>query len=934
MFKMQQIFIGLLLGTLWSCGQDPLKNIPVEMQEGVLKTGFQHFSNFNDILVDKLLKVDLAGRNDLTMEFSEGVLKSYNIKFRLLNQFSSKYELIIKGNPFEKLPGSQWNYDSNKQEGTLTWRPSETFTLYEKYVKTLMTLPIQIKKRGAPNKGSLFMVHRNFTAIINKKYTPPKIYRIATSYNSYVNLSDDKWYRDYQLGGLNLNFYDSLYVGDEKRIKAPDNFIFYILDIFKSFNSISELKDEKWFAMGIGEDFDYFKLTDKLGRKVSIELALFIKEPYYHEVKKTIAGGACISESPDFLNSSVCLAPFTDLSFVDLSKELYVKHYNIPSHIQKDRLYYKIESQTLCGVYHKISSAFIIHKQKKWNWEKSCYLSWSKLNSEKGLNLEALGSNNYAVTENTEIYLFKEDSFEQMDKSAWPVHFYKLPEHIKWQLGGQQPIPFPLYSASPILPISLSREFKGTNLSIYFRDNNYSTPVYTIFDEENEYLIQNMPFTWTLTKVNSDVKNIWKRLYHIKLTDLLEKDKYTQLYQFRLNLKPVSADITGSAVKLNFNILPAVKANYIELFNPENFKISNQAKQSDGLQEWISSEISIETQIKQEFMFPDNFTENVLTAYPFLDGHKNLEDIIVVEKNDPHSNYACHVKEGKPFYESACECSEFVYYEKTLSNSEEEKEESNDKQNKNKPVYMESICSYKSILRLNTKRLNAGHQIISAYWRYNYSVDTALSVRNISANGASHSGQLLSVDREYLNRYSLANNPESKFNLHIFFNLKPEINCFSNVDSTQKTCQIRYYLDETSDNADLSEDKLFFSEQGVQANVACLVSEESGDVSSKLSDDSEEMSLSSLEEDGGPEAQDCICQGLKFVKEDEKYVSRGWGGYMTDEASFLELNCFMDKTKKGFIDLSLKTRNPYIYFLDPEVNDNIKSTVFKRLNIE
>ena len=963
MFKIKWIFLCFLLGILSSCGQDPLKGFPADIQEGVLKTGFQHFGNFNEIVVDKLIKVDVIGKNDLTMEFYEGVAQSYNIKFRLLNHFNSKYELIIKGNPFEELKGSQWSYDSKKQRGVLKWRPSETFTWEKPYTKVSLPLSIQLKKRGRPNKGSIITANREFTAIVNKSYTTPKFYRIKMEHDSYINLSDGQWYRDHLLSSLDLSFYDSVYVGEKKRLKVEDNFIFYTLEVYLNLNSMSDYSDpgweampesenEKWEAIGLGRDFDMVDLTDKRGESVPIELALFLEEPYYHAVEKITAGESCITEKTDFLNRALCLAPLTELSAVSLSAELYVKHYNISPQIQRNQLYYKVvNSQTLCGIYHKISSDFLIHQQKKWNLQKNCYLSLDKLNTKNIPNLDKtldrLKLKNIPITERTDIYVFKEShGFELVDKSQWELSFYKLPEHVKWQLGGQQAV------SSPILPVNLMRVKTPSSLIIYLKDYNYAETPYFIFEEkEYQTLPQNMPIKWVLQSVKPFNKQEWERFYNLKLINWPEKEKYTKLYDFPFSLRPVSAGIVGEAVKLEFNVLPSVQVNHIESFSPtENFKISTHIKQSDGLEEWVGADISIETQVREEYVFPGSFKENIEKALPSANNLKSLRDLLEVKNHQPSSFHACFKRKEGPFRENSCECSEFVFHEPTFSN--EMKEESgevsgewNDKQQKNKPIYMDSICSYKSRLELSNTQINVDNQIISAYWKWDYSVDSLVALKNLSADGKSYSTQALSVDKKYVSEYPLANelfedNHKKRFSLHLFFNLKPEINCFNEMNSSNKICRIRYRLDKTPDFFDLTrfnKDKYFFSNQGVQADIACLTRD-----SKKANDDFERGNEMAMNLFGKTETSDsCVCEGPQFVTESKqvgKAVSGGTGKNsvreVIDTVSFLEVKCSMDRRQKGFVELALQTNSPYIYFLDPEVEDNIKSTVFKRLNIE
>ena len=931
MFKLKPIFLYVFLGTLWSCGQDPLKDFPQEMKEGVLKTGFHHFANFEDALIEKLLKVDVVGRNDLTMDFSEGIEKSYTLKFRLLNDFSTKYEIVLSENPFSGLENSKWTYDFEKQIGVLKWKPSETFTLYQQYVQQSIPLSIKIKKRGYPKKDHVFTVNRNFSVYVNKRYTAPKIYRVKMPHDSYVNLTDGKWYRDYLLEDLNLNFFDELYLGEKIKteFKDRDNFIFYMFDLYTYLGSVSDLTQEEKDKIGFFKTFDYFILKDKTGEEVSVELLPFINEPYYHVIDTTKTNSVCISEQPNFLKQALCLSHLKELDSVKLSEELYVKHYSKPDHIQKESLYYKVNSQKLCAIYYKISASYIVHNEKQPNLKETCYLSWDKLNAKNIPSFEFLSSKRMPITEKQEIYLLNsENDFELVNKSEWPFVFYKLPEHIIWQLGGQRPIS--LSSESPTLPVTLNRKKIAHSLEFYFKDKNISDSPYLVFEEKPGYLlIQNIPFKWTLKESPTNSNNIWRRYYFLNYTKALSENKYNKLYDFLFNVRPISFGIKGQDVKLRINVLPAIKVEYIDSFIPEeNFRVSTQIQKTEGIEEWIGSDISIENQIKTKYIFSAGFKENVLKAMPFIpeaEKKKQLKDFIIVKDHKPQSNFACSKVYDAPFLDSICECSDFIYYEKNLSAKENSASVNLDRSQSN-PLYMESICSYKSKLKLNPEDTTLDGELISAYWNYSYSVNSSLALKSFSLEER-NTGISLSADRIF-SRESLApNEKDDRFRLHLFFNLEPKIKCISKYGSSHKICNVRYYFHNNIGSINihnLNEDQLFFSEQGVQVNALCL------DPNSR-------------------EIKDCICGKPKFVTESKNIISKVtpkgsvysvYGGEYdaysnsTYTNRFLEIKCSMKKATKGFLSVGMKTNNPYIYFLDPEPNDDIKSTVLKKLSIK
>ena len=902
MYKFKQIFLCFLLGSLFACERDPLKKFPSEIQEGVLNTGLQHFSNFEDSFVKKLLKVDVIGKNNLTMVFSEGESQSYRIRFRLLNNFNSKYELQIAKNPFEKLQGSTWSYDAEQQAGVLVWEPSEDFTESKKSVKISILLSIQLKKLGPPNKGSLSSVSRDFTVIVDKRYTPPEVYKVKSEYDSYIRLSDGNFYRDYLLSHLDLSYYDTVFLGNKDKIrkKVDKDFIFYTFSTFKFFSSVDNSDNEFLERVGFGRDFDLFTLTDKSGKEVFKELIPFIQQPYYHAVEKA-KDASCVEQKTDFLEKSFCLARLKELTEVDVSTALYVKQYKRPGHIKENYLYYKMESLGLCEIYHKLSYDFIIHKEE-WKPKSVCYLSFDSLNQPDS-----------PISEKTSLYVLKEDdSFELADKSKWELSFYKLPGHVKWQLSGHRPI------LGNIIPVSLIRKKYITSLEFYVKDSNYfsSDPFLIPIEQEQKILPWKIPLHWELAKIEREKETHWKLRYNINLTKLFEKDEYTKLYEFPLSLKPVSVNIVGLSVDLLFSVLPSIKLNYTDSFNPDtDLKISTQVKYSGDLHEWVSSVFSIKTQIKQKYIFPANFKESLLTVFPKKEStdQKNLMDILNIKTPEPTSDYACF-PDGKGFFKGNCECSPLSYYEKELEESNEDKEE------KKKEAYAESVCSYETHLELNTKYTNNKKQVISAYWKHDYSVPFSVALKSQSADGKQVSDRPLVVNNFYLNEYPLANELKEEFSIHIFFNLKPDINCFSNLDSAVKTCQIKYHLDKAPKGVILSalnKDKYFFQKQGIQADMTCLF----GDNSVVAN------------------AEECSCGDPKFVVEavPSGFVSNpeGGGTYVSaSERVSLELECSMDKNQQGFIEAVLKTQNPYIYFLDKELKDDTKSTSLKSLKIE
>ncbi|MDE0092468.1 MAG: hypothetical protein OXN83_04185, partial [Oligoflexia bacterium] len=788
MFKVRQIVIWFLLGTVWSCGQDPLKGFPEEFHDGVLKTGSQQFANYEDIVVKELIKINIVGSNNgLTMQFSEGSFNSYYIHFRLLG-LQSEYEFEIENNPFARLTGSKWSYDSEKRIGLLEWKPSETFTQTEMLKAVNVPLSIQVRKLGPPNKDSRFPIKRDILVVVKKNFIPPRIYRVETEYDSYIKLDDDNFYRDYQLSALNLNYYETLFRDDGERVKAGENLIFYTSPVFQAIT-------ERQYA-GNDKPVD---LYDRFGKAVPEILADFIQQTYYQAVEET-EDVSCIKERPDFLTASLCLMPLAERDSVALDANLYVKNYKIPPHVSMSDLYYKVESSFLCDRYYELTHSFISSGKKE--FQGVCYLSLERFDQKRTVS---------KIAEGTKLYTLKGDGgFERMDQSEWPANFEKIKEFVKWQLGGHQP--------HDTLPVYLIREASRAPLSIYIEDSNYSGAPRLIL--ERKWISPwKIPLSWGSIQVDKgDLDDQWELKYWLRLDSPLEEDKYNKLYQYFLAVKPDSASFLGSSVNLRFDVFPSVKLNHIESFNPEDLELSTQVKHSGDFQEWVNTTFSIKTQTKQQYVFSSNFKDYILQVLPKGRNHsqKSLMDFLTLAPSTPHV-----LTKNNPFFENTSyECSDF----EVVSNDNQEPTEGQESAD----TYIESICSYTTELELNTEHVNQDNRVISAYWKYNYWADTLASLKNESADGKEDKRQKRSLDINsvYLYQYDTPTQSENdRFNIHIFFNLKPDINCFSKLDSLHKTCEIKYYLDESPDwfiLEKLNQDESFFSAKGLQAEVLCL----------------------------------------------------------------------------------------------------------------
>ena len=949
MFKMKMILLYFLAGAFISCQKNPLEDVPESLQKGSFKTGPDNFADFEDIIVDKFLKVDvLKNSGNFILTFQEGTFRSYKIKFRLLGDLKSKYEIIIKDNPFLKLKDSEWSYDSETQIGVLNWKPGNNFNFRSSFVHDSIPLYIQLKKLGEPNRGSASVVTRQLEVVVYKNYQAPEVDKIETKYANFIKLDDGKFYKDYSLSSLDLTYYDLVFLGYEKRIEVDDSFMFYTSYIQNQFNSISSYDDPSTERVGFKKDYDFFMMTDKRREQVPEDLLPFIGEPYYKVVTKDEGGDYCEKTIPADLEASLCLVPVTQRNAIPLETDLYVKQYDIPNDVQISDLYYRLESKALCEIYyHGLGADYLILK-KTWNTyvkeaQSICYLSFEKLNKNKPI----------PITERAEIYIVKKSgeglSAVSVDKSDWKERFYRLSRALKWQLAGLHPLD------KDVIPINLSRLGKELSLSFYVQDNNhlpiYFTPVKEFYKSPSWAL----PFAWKFKDKKRVENNLWKLTYSFKLNDseIKKESVGSKEENYYLILQPFSANVGGEAIKFKFSVLPFIPSHTIESFNPEkDFLISTEIKKTGDFQDWVETQLSIKTQIKHEYVFSDELKKTLLKilSKEKMESQMNLMDIFDIQplnpkftvKNESHS--ICRDKSY--FQNTSCKCTDFTLNERSAELNEK------DSSQEDKITYIESVCSYETTLTLQNTTFNKAKGISSAYWKYNYYISPEILLKNeFYGDGTNQTSIPLPIKRTYSNKYPLASDLNNPFDIHFFFNLKPKISCFlEEFDSLNQTCKVSYFLDISPEKSvlfNLNKDEYFFSDKGLQAEVSCLKSDQNkNDISTCLEETGMfEQCLNSYSKNIDTEnIESCSCTKPQFVIREKKIGTdryRTPGGAQTVDITksnvSLEVICSMDRGEKGFIETVLKTESHYIYFLNKQPQTSAvknKSTSVEKLEIK
>ena len=858
------LFLSVMYSIL-SCGQNPLKGIPKTLQGGTLYPGYdQHLSHFENVFNEQLVKVRVHGQSNLIMEFKEGETNTYKIEVTLLYKRESKYEIQWDYKDFTNLlekpenGSGNWTFnEKNENVGTFTWTPSKIFTKNKPFRHFSLSLFFKFMDRSSSSKTPLFVIHRDINVTVHKNFDQPEIYKISTDYDDYEKLDDDYFYTNSGAKFLELKHYDELFL-DSKQEKPLEKFNYL------RFYSRAEYRSRS--AGGL-------KIYDKHGESMPYILLGFVKQPFYYKekTKKNCLGIEDIVRE----NKAVCLTE-VDKKPITFKQDIYVKHYKIPDTVELENLFYKVESQRLCNNYKKISLKNANNEMD--TIETPCYLP---LSGDHSINRDHV-----RMEENEDIYLLTNNHLKLVDKSNWEYYFYRIPEFIKWQMGGYRP-----FNEGKPLEIVLT-EGVVFKFDVYVKDYNYwGAPKLIEYPKEKDKLfwMSRVNVHWSFFSAEFLRDNKWKLSYQLNVENLNNKNKNVYPFNhFKINLQPVSHSITGIPVSFAIDILPSVKKNHFEYFDPKtDVKLSKTVKNNGGIKQWMSSEMTFSSQIKTQYVLPGDFIQKLVDHvlpdektlfWDYYHDYKEKEEVLKylkIKEAKPRANYNCSDQSSDNYY---CKCSPF---EKIQGD------------NQNDPIYIESTCSYEFSLQTDHKQLkDLIEEDRPAYFFYDYKV--AISRPNISLintffdHNTSKDIVMNIVRGEEKEQADLSHEDFDISNddfyegkrIHVFFNLKPksDIECFSHHDSSKEICKIHYPL--TALDGD-----------GLITNPALLELKNENNL--------------------GIEAHLPFCEKLKEKCSCEQIVFSGNG---------LSISCSLEK---GFIispPVYLKTDNPYVYFLNTDAN--------------
>ena len=863
--------------------QEPLKGIPSDLKEGVLESGPKQFSNFEDFIVSKMLRLRLSDQTGYTLRFKEGEESVYKIQLDLLDDFDSKYEILDFENPFSDLIGSEWVYDSKTQTGELKWTPARTFNRGEAYKKFDIQIYVKLRKRTHPLKNTIINVVKNLDFFVYKSIYNPEITAVRTKYNSYIKLDDGLFYKDTYINSLNLNHYSKIFIknsiqktssypapGVEVKILIQDS-------IAKDPSSNSSVEVDNLLEISPNHvlNQDIFGITDERELEVPYSILYYIKRPFY-ELRESLNRSDCVS----YEDEARCWVQLENIENLPINQEVYVKNYVAPKNLDIEKLYYKIDSAIECKAYDLLGYDYkikdpIFRKSIEESQGQFCYLALNRVDAFK----------NQSVSEVHSIYLLEGKALKALDITKWEESYTKIPLFLKFQMSGHQ----------PVQKINVSYMNQNNENTIFFKvkDENY-------FDSQPDLYFENIinKRIYSLLPLHFRFQSIAKldvSTFEIELSfDVKNPQDYEEYY---FQIAPNSGPITGESLSFEVSVLPSVLREMEYLYNPELDIVRKVDKIN---KKWIGTEINLETQLKRKYIFPESFYKNLNFENQILDIH-SLKNQIIFNETTP-SGELCDLEKNSSFLiDRSCYCSKENFYE------DEEKN-----------IYMESTCYYSASFQVLPSHLDNN----SAYIQHGYKIENqSLSFPSIDlTDNNKNSKRTVSIkESSYLisetesekkeedrdNALELIKNEIKKKEvklktfLHLFFNLQPSWDCKNSSELDKKKCKIKYSINDRkimSSSLNSSLIQPFLGEQ-IIADAKCFHA------------DSREENIAS---NAINKEYKCDCEALRFLN------------------NRIELDC--DFYSDTLLEIRLKTDHPHIYFFNKKDEGN-KQTSIKSIYI-
>ena len=891
--------------SLFSCHQDPLKDIPDNLKEGTLWTGSQHLPFFENALYEKLVKLNIKDQSENVITFQEEEKRSYTILIRPLYNLESRYEIYIQDNPFAFLEGAKWSFDRERRVGILEWAPGKTFTGRNVYESFSVTLPVKFENQK--EEDSSFTVEKNIEIIVKKKLNKPEVYRVETMFQTYHKFEDGLFYTNYGAIYLNSQFYGRIFLDEEKRkeLQKIENLKLYshrvLTENFPQENieyQVANLYRDRHIPRTTSQSAKFFPVDDLYDEKsqlIPYHLLFFIKQPLYYPRHIKRSQEICELGSVYQGKDSFCLSEINSETKVLFDSNIYIKLYSIPETLNLDNIFYKVEKKNMCGNYKNTISPPLEDEEET---KTPCYFPISMISSVikayPQINREIykyLSLKYFQENGNTLYKKLKDGTFQSLDVSGWDFHFYKVPDFIKWQLSGYSSIE----EENPPNIILTTSERRQNVFKVYVKDYNFfRTPPALVFHKKTgDSFLWPFPYLkkWLVREATKLDPITWQLNYLLDI-DLseegIERDSF-QYFQFHF-LVDSKYGVSSEPFTVKFSALPSLRVKYNEIFDSQkDVSLSGLTENKAGMKTWLSSKLSLKKKIKISILLPPSFLGDLkkfifpktLSLSSYFHPDKKILDYIHIletlpkcekEKQDLQDLY-----EGK----YCVDCSDFI--EKTGERDGGGIE----------PSYIESVCSYKLNIYADQKTLKtSGH-----YFHYDYEVPSLANIRldNTFYEANDTSDIPLGIQPEFFEPFYRRFTKKRVRNgnrIDVFFNLRPSVSPHSLSEET-KEYLISYSVQPAHYNFTFHE--MIPKEQKgkiLQVHVSCA---------DKIAPDYNPL---------------CSCENPTF------------------QANNLNVVCSFPKNQKDF-SIYLYTEDPYIYFLNtvPAGIENHKRTSIEKFNI-
>jgi len=770
--------------------QDPLSSLPSHLQEGVLETGSQHFSQFDDFILNQMLKLRISNQKNSVLTFKEGEESVYEILFDLVNDFDSKYGILHFENPFSHLEGASWNYDPETQKGELRWTPAKAFNKGEIYKKIDILIPFSLRKRAYPSKNDVFNVIKNLDLFVYKNTSyKPDIVAVRTKYKSYIKLEDNKFYEDTFVTSLNLNYYDELFLDIAS---YPGNVQY---DFSKSNTSEGE-ESVKHFLLPINPQYilkkDLFVVFNKENVEIPQNILQYIQRSYYELVSSSGRSDCLSYQGEDF-----CFVSLVDPEKLSFDKEVYVKNYQVPNEIEVNKVYYKIDSPTECALYNRLSyfqgiKDSVFEKIFEDSDGQFCYIASNRFG----------GFKNNLVSDSRSLYLLEDQTLKPLDITEWEPSYEKLPLFLKFQMNG--------YQAVKKIKVSYTNQTNWNVIFFKIKDENHFESLPDVFFEnimrERVYSLLPVQFKFESgSKIDVFVSEV---------EFSFDVQKHNTYKEYSFQITPQSGSSRGDSLLFEVAVFPTVLRETEYLFSP-HLDIENINEGG----EWLRS-INLSTQIKRTHRFPVSFYRE-LSSHSLVDIDW-LKENLFFEETGFKSNLCSSQTPFNFMSEKSCSCLPDRFYEDEEQN-----------------IYRESTCQYFANFKLLPSHLE---NKISGYVQHKYEMlDQEVTVLSFDASRKQKTERVLSIDKKSYIIHEEGGEREEIENsdsaiLHLFFNLKPEWQCESVSGSQKKVCVIKYPIQERQNNILVNRKIKSFLEDNIIVESKCFTQEEASVETGSLTD--------------------------------------------------------------------------------------------------